>query len=175
MIDIVIGLFELVLAVFLGILTTWFAFCRFARLTRDFEETSELKKNNIAVGILLGSTVLSVAFVVKETSDPVVSSLQTAVREGLSFVGALKVAAIGVGAIALAMVMSLAGIWLALRVFLRLTRDIDELAEIRANNIAVAIVLGSVVVVIGLFLGHGIQSLLAAIIPMPAFAPVQVM
>jgi uncharacterized membrane protein YjfL (UPF0719 family) len=71
--------------------------------------------------------------------------------------------------------MSLAAIWLALRIFLRLTREIDELAEIRANNVAVAFVLGCVIVVIGLFLGHGIQSLLAAIIPMPSFAPVQVM
>lgn len=175
MIDIVLGLFELFLAVFLGVLTTWFAFHRFERLTRNIEEMSELKKNNVAVGILLGSTILSVAFVVKETSDPVASSLQTVVQSGLSVAGVLKVAAIGLGAIAVAMVMSLASIWLALRIFLRLTREIDELAEIRANNVAVAVVLGCVIIVIGLFLGHGIQGLLAAIIPMPAFAPVQVM
>lgn len=175
MIDIVLGLFELVLAVFLGVLTTWFAFHRFTRLTRNIEEMGELKKNNVAVGILLGSTILSVALVVKETSDPVASSLQTVVRGGLSVAGVLKVTAIGLGSIAVALVMSLAAIWLALRIFLRLTREIDELAEIRANNVAVAIVLGCVIIVIGLFLGHGIQSLLAAIIPMPSFAPVQVM
>jgi len=97
------------------------------------------------------------------------------VRGGLSVAGVLKVTAIGLGSIAVALVMSLAAIWLALRIFLRLTREIDELAEIRANNVAVAFVLGCVIVVIGLFLGHGIQSLLAAIIPMPSFAPVQVM
>lgn len=175
MIDIVLGLFELILAVVLGVLTTWFAFYRFTKMTRNIEEMSELKKNNVAVGILLGTTILSVALVVKETSDPVASSLQTVVQAGLSVAGVLKVVGIGLGSIAVAMVMSLAAIWIALRIFLRLTREIDELAEIRANNVAVAIVLGCVIVVIGLFLGHGIRSLLAAIIPMPAFAPVQVM
>jgi uncharacterized membrane protein YjfL (UPF0719 family) len=175
MVDIVLGLFELVLAVVLGVVTTWFAFHRFSKMTKNIEEMSELKKNNVAVGILLGSTILSVAFVVKETSDPVASSLQTVVHGGLSVVGLLKVVAVGLGAIALAMVMSLTSIWLALRIFLRLTREIDELAEIRANNVAVAVVLGCVIVVIGLFLGHGIQSLLAAIIPMPSFGQVQVM
>lgn len=175
MIDIVLGLFELVLSVFLGVLTTWFAFRRFSKLTRTIDEIAELKKNNIAIGILLGSTVLSVALVVKETSDPVASSLQTAVRNGLSVAAVLEVAAIGIGIIAVAMVMAIAAIWLALRIFLRLTRDIDELSEIKANNVAVAIVLGCVIVVIGLFLGHGIQSLLGAIIPLPAFAPIQVM
>ena len=38
---------------------------------------------------------------------------------------------------------------------------------------AVAVVLGCMIIVIGLFLGQGLQSLLASLIPMPAFEKIQ--
>jgi uncharacterized membrane protein YjfL (UPF0719 family) len=175
MIDFVVGVFELLLSLFLGILTAWFAYKRFSRLTRDIDEKKELRKNNVAVGILLGATILSVAFVVKQAAYPAVSSLQTMVHKGISIIGALKVLGVAACSIAIAMIIALAAIWVAVRIFLRLTKEINELAEIRRNNVAVAIVLGCLIVVIGLFLAQGIQSLLAALIPMPAFEKIQVM
>ena len=59
--------------------------------------------------------------------------------------------------------------------FLRLTHDIDELREIRHNNVAVAITLGVTVVIMGIFLSDGLGTLVQAIVPFPVFAPVEVM
>ncbi len=175
MIDLIIGLAEIVLSLFLGFLTVWFAFKRFARLTREIDEMGALKENNVAAGILLGSTILSVGLVVRQAASPAISSLQTIIHKGLTFLGALKVIGIALASIVVVLIVALAAIWTAVRLFLKLTKDIDELAEIRRNNVAVAIVLGAVIIVIGIFLGQGIQSLLATLIPFPAFSNIQVM
>ena len=54
-------------------------------------------------------------------------------------------------------------------------KEIDELAEIGRNNVAVAITVGSMIIVMGIFLSQGVQSLLSAIIPEPAFGNIQIM
>jgi uncharacterized membrane protein YjfL (UPF0719 family) len=175
MIDVLIGIFELALSLGLGFLTVWFSFKMLARLTPQTDDFKAIKSNNTAVGILFGATILSVGLVVKQAAYPTVSSLQTILHRGLSWTGVLKLFGIGLGSIAIVMVIALTAVWMAVRLFLRMTKDIDELAEIQRNNVAVAVILGCMIVVIGLFLGHGIQSLLASIIPVPAFGNIQVM
>lgn len=175
MIDVLIGIFELALSLGLGFLTVWFAFKMLARLTPQTDDFDAIKGNNVAVGILFGATILSVGLVVKQAAYPMVSSLQTGFHRGLTWLEALKIIGIALFSVALVLVISLTAVWTAVRLFLRLTRDIDEFAEIRRNNVAVAIILGCMIVVIGLFLGQGIQSLLASIVPVPAFGNIQVM
>jgi uncharacterized membrane protein YjfL (UPF0719 family) len=175
MIDVLIGIFELAISLSLGFLTVWFAFKMLAKLTPQIDDFEAIRGNNAAVGILFGATILSAGLVVKQAAYPMVSSLQTGLHKGLSWLDALKLIGIVLFSVALVMAISLIAVWTAVRLFLRLTRDIDEMAEIRRNNVAVAIILGCMIVVIGLFLGQGIQSLLASIVPVPAFGNIKVM
>ncbi|HGE69289.1 TPA: DUF350 domain-containing protein [Candidatus Poribacteria bacterium] len=175
MIDLLIGFIEILLSLLLGIITAWFAFKIFAKLTKDLDEINEIKKNNIAVAILLGSSIISVALVVRQAVYPPISNLQTAINKGLLFLDVLKISGVAILSVLITVLISLLAIWAAIQTFLKLTKNIDELTEIRRNNIAVAIVLGCLIIVIGLFLGQGIQSLLSALIPIPAFERIQIM
>jgi len=175
MLDVLVGLVELVLAVCLGFLSVWFSFRMFGKLTNKFGSSEALKNNNVAVGILFGSTIISTAFVVKQAAYPIISSLQTFAHKGIALLTLIRLLGIALICIALVMVIALVAIWIAFRLFLRLTKDIDEMSEIRRNNIAVALVLGSMIIVIGLFLSQGIQSILSTLIPMPVFGNIQVM
>ena len=76
-----------------------------------------------------------------------------------------------VGAILLANVT----IWLAMRCFLYLTHRIDELAEIRNDNLAVGLTLGVTVAVMGLLVSGGLSDLLQALVPFPEFRPVEIL
>jgi len=172
---ILVGVLELLLAFGLGFLTVWLAFRSFARFTRHLDEMEELRRNNASMGILLASIVLSTAFVVRAALYPSVSTWQTLVHRGFSGGDLLFCLGITLFSFVFSAVIALVGIWSALRIFLRLTREVDELYEIGRNNLAVALVLGVLIVVMGLFLSHGVQSLLSAMIPMPSFERVQVM
>ncbi len=172
---VLVGIAELLLAFGLGLATVWLAFRSFARLTRELNEMDELKRNNVAMGVLLASIVLSTALVVRTAIYPSVSTWQSLIHRGFSSGDLLYSLGITLFSFFFSGLIATAGIWSALRIFLRLTGEIDELLEISRSNTAVAIVLGSLIVVMGLFLSHGVQSLLSAIIPMPAFERIQVM
>lgn len=172
---VVSGVAELLLAFILGLLTVWLAFRCFARLTRKLDEMAELKQNNTAIAILLASVVLSTALVVRKALYPSVSTWQTLLHNGCNAGNALLSLGITLFSFLISAMLALVSIWSALRIFLWLTREIDEFYEISHNNTAIAIVLGALIVVMGLFLSHGVQSLLSAIIPMPSFERIQVM
>lgn len=172
---IMIGIVELIVSFVLGFLTVWMAFCWFSRLTRQLEEMKELQRNNIAVGILLSAVLISTALIVRQAIYPSISTWQTFAHQGLDAAGIAAAIGITFLSLVLSFALSLLGIWGAVKIFCRLTRDIDEIAAIGQNNIAVALVLATVIVVMGLFLSHGVLSLLSSIIPMPAFENVRIM
>ena len=60
------------------------------------------------------------------------------------------------------------GITVATKLFLRMTTELDELAEVMKNNVAVAITLAAVIIVMSLFLSHGTRTLLNAMVPYQA-------
>ncbi len=51
--------------------------------------------------------------------------------------------------------------------FMWLTKDLDELAEIKNNNIAVSLLLGIIIISIALLLQPGITTILDSLIPYP--------
>jgi uncharacterized membrane protein YjfL (UPF0719 family) len=169
------GLAELVLSLALGVLTAYVGFRLLAKMTHELDEINELKQNNVAAGVLFASLLLALALVVRQASYPAISALKTALFRGIGLVGALKVLGLSVAYVALALAIALGSIVVGVRVFLRLTRGIDELEEIKSNNVAVAISLGIVIVILGIFLAQGVGSLLSALIPYPAMTEIQVL
>ncbi len=70
--------------------------------------------------------------------------------------------------IILAGLISYISIYLAINLYTHLTKDLDELGEIKNNNIAVSIVFGVVIISISLLMQQGIKSILDALIPFPS-------
>jgi uncharacterized membrane protein YjfL (UPF0719 family) len=162
------GCVELVLSFILGIGVAYVSFRTFARMTRDIDEMKEIRNNNAAAGILLACMMISAAIVIRQAIYPIISTLQTKLFAGLSATALLAFAGLSILYLLLATVFAILAIATGTRIFMRLTREIDELAEISRNNVAVAVTLGSVIIVMGLFLSLGVLSLLSAIIPEPA-------
>lgn len=174
MINIVVGFIELIYTLFLAVITAWLAFTVFSKLTRDLDEIEEVKKNNIAVSVTLGSIIISVGLVVKKAAFPAVATLQTVIDRGVSFFGIIQILGISLISALISIAVSLAGIWLAVKVFTGLTRNVDELTEIRKNNMAVAIIIGAIILLLGMFISQGIENIFGSIIPMPSFEKIRI-
>jgi uncharacterized membrane protein YjfL (UPF0719 family) len=173
-IAIIAGIVELFLAFALAVAVTWVSFKAFSRMTRDIDEMEELKKNNVSAGVLFASMLLAVAVVVREAIYPSISGLRTALFQGLSWAGVGKVLLLGFLYATLATLGAVGAVSLTTKIFLRLTREIDELKAISQNNLAVAVALGAVIVTMGLFLAQGMQSLLSALVPYPAIETIKI-
>ena len=80
-IALVSGLVELLLSFVLGILVAFGAFRLFSRLTKDMDEVDEIRKNNVAVAVVLVSMVVSTGLVARAAIYPVIGALQSALLE----------------------------------------------------------------------------------------------
>jgi uncharacterized membrane protein YjfL (UPF0719 family) len=162
------GLVQILLSLFLGILFVYSASKVFQKLTRGINETEELKNNNIAVGILNGAIILAIIIVVRNSIETAITIFSNTLRnpeaELMTYV---KTALLMLGHIVLAGIIAFAAVYFALLIFMRLTNDLDELKEIKENNIAVSIFLSVIIIAIALLLEPGLRTLLDALIPFP--------
>lgn len=143
----------------------------FHKRIKDIDEISELKKNNIAVAILNGSIILSLVIMVKNAIEPAITTFTLTLRNpDSSLTSFLQTAAIMLIQIIVAGVLAFLAIYIALNLYTFLTRDLDEIDEIKKNNIAVSIVLGVVIISISLLMQQGIKSILDALIPFPTIS-----
>lgn len=168
---IIAGAIEILLALIFGALFILGAFRLFVIITKDMDEMSEIRKNNAAVGILVGSIILAVSIVCRSSLESAVTVLSFALHSvDSTFLTYLKYSGIMLAHMVLAGIIAFFGVYFGIRVFMWLTRDIDELEEIKKNNVAVAVIIGVIVVSMALFLAPGIQSLLDGLIPFPPAA-----
>ncbi len=169
------GSAQLVLALVLGVGVTFAAFRLLARLVRPIAVGAELKAGNAAVGVLVGAMLLGCGVIVRTAVAPAASGLQTALFHGLGLGAALRLLGLWLLLVAVASAVAIVTMVAATRVFLRLTREVDELAEIGRGNLAVALTLGAVIVVMALLIAEGAGGFLAALVPYPAIESLEIM
>ncbi|MRG96315.1 DUF350 domain-containing protein [Polyangium spumosum] len=86
-----------------------------------------------------------------------------------------KFAFYGLSHVALSLAVGALAIAVGTFLFVRVTRGVDELAEIRKGNVAPALVLGAVMVVIALVAAPGLETALDGLLPLPELARDEVM
>lgn len=162
------GLLQIILSVIIGILFVYYASKIFQNLTRGINDIEELKNNNVAVAILNGSIILSLIIVVMSSIETSITIFSNTIRNpDTNIIVYLKMALLMLGHIIAAGVIAFAAIYIALKFFMWLTKDLDELSEIKQNNIAVSIYLGIIIVAFALLLEPGVRTILDALIPFP--------
>jgi uncharacterized membrane protein YjfL (UPF0719 family) len=163
------GVIQLLLSLVIAIVFIYSGFRFFHKRIKSINEIEELKNNNIAVAILNASIILSLVIMVKNAIEPAITVFSMTLRNpNATFNSFLQMAGIMLVQIIVAGIIAYIAIYVAIHLYTHLTKDIDELAEIKNNNIAVSIVLGVVIISISLIMQQGIKSILDALIPFPS-------
>jgi uncharacterized membrane protein YjfL (UPF0719 family) len=165
------GLLSLMLAMLLGTLAIYIGFNAFKRINPQIDEEFELRNNNIAVGIVSASFIVSLGIMMRGVLDPVTQTVFNLAHKfeqfGVSMQDVLSSLGVIVLQFGVALALSLATLTLGTRIYMRLNRHTDELEEIANNNVAVAIVVGAITVTLALMLAGGMETLLQTIVPTP--------
>jgi uncharacterized membrane protein YjfL (UPF0719 family) len=163
-----IGAVEFVLSVILGLIVVFVSYQLFLWLTPRTDEERELGRNNRAIAISLGATLLSVGIIVREGIDPIMSTIQDLVVHGERDAGAiLGVVGHGLLFVAIIFFAAVGSLVLAVRAFAHLAHRFDPEAGIRQGNESLAILYAAVTIVLALFIANGAGDLVAAMIPEP--------
>ena len=160
-----LALFEVVVSLITGVVILYMTY-KFVK--RVFGLTPDAL--NTAFGIVVGAILFSVGLIVSSVIPPLLSTLR--MLPGDFFVLLAKLSMYLVIFFVISTVIAYAtnaiGIWL----FTRLTR-IDELEELRRNNVATALVTAAIVIVLALFVKDGVVLLLESIVPYPEMPSVR--
>ena len=169
------GLLQILLSLFIGIIFIYSASKIFQKFTHGIDDSEELKNNNIAVAIINSALIIALIIIVMNSIETAITIFSNTLRNPEAvFMTYVKTALLMLGHIILAGILALGSIYIGLYVFMRLTKDLDEMKEIKGNNIAVSIFLSVIIVAIALLLEPGIRTILDALIPFPPVSIIDV-
>lgn len=130
----------------------------------------DINHTNQAFGIFMASVLFSVGYLVSGVIQPLLSLFRIlSTRESIS---TLLISFIGYGGvyIMIAYVVAVLVCLVGMLIYNYLT-PIDEIQELKNNNIAVALVVGSIIVTLSLMTRGGVELLIESFIPYPQMYP----
>ena len=148
----------LALTVVVAGLVTFLGVLLFERTTRDIDEWQELRQGNLAVGVVIGATVVAVGLIVRPAlQHPFIAADLGWTRPFYE----LLINALGVF---VALGLAVLAIGFAVWLFTRLTANLDEWAELQAGNQAVALLMAGVILAVALLTETAVERIVNALI-----------
>ena len=156
-----VGVLQLIVSLFVAMGTVYLGIRAFDRMTIGIDEMKEIKKGNVAVALLMGAVILSIANVIEAGVASLVKLADPAAGPMVMIIGIL----VGVAQLIVSVVVAMFAIRIAIKVLEKITVEFDEMKELKNGNIAVAILMGSVLFAVSFVIKAGIAGLTAAISP----------
>ena len=155
--SIIIGITQLIIAIILAVISLYIGFAILDRMTSKIDEEKELAKGNVAVGILVASIFVSIAIVVQSGIAGISIGLKDAIAGNIySLIASIIQLVVGI-------ILAIAVIYLALNIFDKLTKGIDEFEEIRKGNVAVGLEMAGVIIAVALIIQSGVLDITSSL------------
>ena len=175
-IRLLVSLFEFVLAVVMSGVVIYITYRVFIRVNPDFDMELEIRDGNTAVGVLVGSILFSASMILREGMAAVVGMFRTYVSApGASDWALWQLGLLALAHLTLSMVMAVITISMTLRLFGKLTTRMEEGKLLKKGNVAVGVLLGSVVLVAALYVSQGVSAVSKALVPQPSVGQIKIM
>ncbi|MEM2963481.1 MAG: DUF350 domain-containing protein [Candidatus Anstonellales archaeon] len=156
LVGLLFGFIKFVSSIVLAIASVYIGIKAFDRLTERVEEIEELKKGNTAVGILIASIILSIATVVSSGvagfTEGISPNYDISLILLLSFINLVK--------LVFALLVAIVTIYFAFNFLDYITKDISEIEELKENNVAMAVFIGSVILSVSFVVNAGMSTLI---------------
>lgn len=148
---------SLALAVVVAALVTFLGVWLFERTTRDIDEWAELRRGNLAVGIVMGAIVVAVGVIVRPAlQDPFIAADVGRARPFYELL-------VNAAGLLIALLLAILAVSLAVWLFTRLTTNLDEWAELSDGNHAVAALMAGVVLTVALLTATAVERIVTTL------------
>ena len=148
----------------------------FVHANPDFDMQEEIKKGNVAVGTLVAAIVFAASMILQQGMSSVVSMVKLHLAApGQSPFEPWQMALLAVAHLTIALALALVTVSVTLRLFGKLARPLRAGKELERGNMAVGVLLSSVVIIAALYVGEGVAALSKALVPQPTMGRVQIL
>jgi uncharacterized membrane protein YjfL (UPF0719 family) len=137
-------------------------------INRLVKQKFEIKSDNISFSIFASSILFSVAYLISGIKSPILNSLKMLTNnpeyEGSIILDGFKYSGLFLTIITITIAIV---IFISIKLFTYMTKNINEFQEIKNNNIAVAILTATIIISISLFVKESMYLLLETFVPYP--------
>ena len=173
---ILVSIFEFALAVIMSGMVIYLTYKIFIKANPDFDMEDEIKKGNTAVGTLMAAILFSASMILQKGMGSVVSMFRLYMSApGENGLGIGKLSLLSLGHLSISMLAAVITISVTLRLFGRLGRTLQAGKELQKGNLAVGILLSSVVIVAALYVGEGVSAVSKALVPQPSIGQIEIL
>jgi uncharacterized membrane protein YjfL (UPF0719 family) len=164
LVNAIVGLVQLIIAIIFSVIALYIGFITLAKITKNIDEEKELAKGNPAVGIIVAAVFIASALVVQSGVSGLSVGIGKAASVGLLSLDGLLAIGAAFAQLILGIVLAIAAIYLALNILDKLTKGVDEFEEIKKGNVAVALMMASVIISVAVIIQSGVIGITAALI-----------
>jgi uncharacterized membrane protein YjfL (UPF0719 family) len=161
--DLMFSVISLLLQLFFGVIFSivaiYLSLRFFDKMTGGIDELKELKKGNVAVGIIFVSLMLGIGILLSSGINEFGLIFNNVFENKYSFPLFLVAMVLAVIELIVVVLISVFVIYISINVLDRLTAGINELDELKKGNVAVALEIGGVIVVVSLMMVGAIQGI----------------
>jgi uncharacterized membrane protein YjfL (UPF0719 family) len=162
--NVVVGLIQLIISIIFAVLALYIGFAVLSKINKNMDEEKELARGNVAVGIIVAAVFVAIALVVQSGVSGLSVGINKAISMGILSVDGLLAIGVAFIQLILGIVLAVGAIYLALYVLAKLTKGVDEFEEIKKGNIAVALMMGGVIIAVAVIIQSGVIGITAALI-----------
>ncbi|MDD1701309.1 MAG: DUF350 domain-containing protein [Methanoregula sp.] len=162
--NVIVGLIQLLISIIFAVLALYIGFAVLIRINKNMDEEKELAKGNAAVGIIVAAVFVAIALVVQSGVSGISIGINKAISVGIISVDGLLAISVAFIQLILGIVLAVGAIYLALFILDKLTKGIEEFEEIKKGNVAVALMMGGVIIAVAVIIQSGVIGITAALI-----------
>lgn len=159
------SILQLIISIFIG---TIILYSTYKLIDRIIRKKNKIKIDNTAYGILCSSILFSVGFLIAGIKDPIINSINL-IQQNVNFSGSVIFEGLKYTGLFLSIIIFL--IWIiiivAIYLFTIMTKNLDEFKEIKNNNIAVSLIIASIVMTISFIVKSSLFQILESFVPYP--------
>lgn len=156
------GLLQLIVGLVLAIASIYIGLSFFGKFTKGINEWEEIRKGNVAVAVVQTAIILAIANVIQSGVVGLTAAL-TNIGTFMDLSLLLRTLVAGVVQLLAGIIFAIVAIYLAINVLDKITKEIDEMEELKKGNVAVAVIMAGVLLAVSFVVQAGVSGLATAI------------
>lgn len=163
---VIITIAQLAMSILLATLAAYLGIWLFERATQDIDEWQAIREGNAAVGLTLTAVVIGLAIILQPAVAGALPSIEGRFAPDLGpRLLPIYILILMLTRAILGLVLGAVSILFAIWLFLRLTKQVDEMAELKRGNMAVAAMLAGVIIAIAILVAPVVTSITDWLLP----------
>ena len=159
------SLTEIIISLLFGIILLY---STYRLLDRFIKKKYVIANDNLAFSVFSSSILISVAYLISGIKAPILNSLRMLSNDG-DYEGSLILDGFKYTSLFLVIILIAIGlvIYLSINLYTKMTKDVNEFNEIKANNIAVSLIMATIIISISILIKESLYLMLETFVPYP--------